>query len=264
MGHMIEGGEGVDGCPNFCSKMATGFDVNMWIWCGYAHFITLGRITQFELNNICDTAVSLCLFLFCIHVSYIFAKSSTDMHKACTNMQLAEGKTQTTLGLITKKQKPKTICISITVSWGQGAHARVGNNEQMWVTEEWKDTFWSDKSWFLLQRVDGSMNPSYSASAVAACSGVMWGIFPCIDASFVWHSVPKYCCRTAVLLFGQSCLFLLFFSHYVLEEDKVSCFFCLFVFKAQIITSWFQEHAGSFKRSWDLNSVEHVHIINKK
>lgn len=144
-------------------------------------------------------------------------------------MQLAEGKTQTTLGLITKKQKPKTIHISITVSWEQGAHARVGNNEQMWVTEEWKDTFWSDKSWFLLQQADGSMNPSYSASAVAACGGVMWGIFPCIDASFVWHSVPKYCCWTAVLLFGQSCLFLLFFfSTTCLEEDKVSCFLFFF------------------------------------
>lgn len=230
----------------------------MWT-CGFdvvhAHFITLGRITQSELNNICDTAVS--------SVSLPFLHSC-DLHTA--NMQLAEGKTQTTLGLITKKQKPKTIHISITVSWEQGAHARVGNNEQMWVTEEWKDTFWSDKSWFLLQQADGSMIPSYSASAVAACGGVMWGIFPCIDASFVWHSVPKYCCRTAVLLFGQSCLFLLlFFSTTCLEEDKVSCFlFCFVFFKAQIITSWFQQHAGSFKWSWDLNSVERVHIINKK
>lgn len=193
-----------------------------------------------------------CLFLFCIHVIFIFAKS-------CTNMQLAEGKTQTTLGLITKKQKPKTIHISITVSWEQGAHARVGNNEQMCVTEEWKDTFWSDKSWFLLQQADGSMNPSYSASAVAACGGVMWGIFPCIDASFVWHSVPKYCCRTVVF-------FCCFFSTTCLEEDNASCgFFLFFVFfKAQIITSWFQEHASSFNRSWDLNFVERVLIINKK
>lgn len=38
MGHMIEGGQGVDGYPTFSSKMATGFDVNLRIWCGSCTF----------------------------------------------------------------------------------------------------------------------------------------------------------------------------------------------------------------------------------
>lgn len=39
-----------------------------------------------------------------------------------------------------------------------------------------------------------SVNPSCLVSAVPAGGGVMWGMFSCIDASFVHHSVPKFCC----------------------------------------------------------------------
>ena len=102
------------------------------------------------------------------------------------------------------------------------------------------------------------MNPSCLVSAVPAGGGVMGVVFSCIDASFVRHSVPKYCWWTAVSLHGQS---LLIFFQVETRGEEVNA-----LISQDLCSWWFQEQDSDISSFMWLPTLDdvNVHITNKR